>query len=151
MPDDSPNESDARFPSGEWTGFFLQPRYYSGRVKMSLTLTYKDGSLKGEGVDCVGDFVMRGTYDLASGEVIIHKRYLRANDVYYRGFAEPKHKGIWGVWQIRSDDRGGWHIWPKSQGTHVDLAEGEQADVPAQVADIEDELLPVEVSDVKPR
>jgi len=38
-------EHDSRFPSGEWTGFFLQPTFYTGRVKMTLVLTFRQGML----------------------------------------------------------------------------------------------------------
>ena len=41
-------ETDARFPSGKWTGFFLQsqgPR--PGRHKMELHLTFENGAVSG--------------------------------------------------------------------------------------------------------
>lgn len=116
-------ETDVRFPSGEWEGFFLQPRFFSGRVKMSLMLTFRRGRVSGEGRDRVGDFVVRGTYDFDSGEVHFHKRYLQKHDVYYRGFAEPQNKGIWGTWQIKQEDRGGWHIWPLGERQSESLKE----------------------------
>lgn len=123
-------ENDPRFPSGEWTGFFLQPSMYIGRMKMSLSLTFSNGKLTGEGTDIVGDFMMRGKYDLKSGEVRIHKNYFKSNNVYYKGYAEPQHKGVWGVWEIGTIDRGGWHIWPKKRGEEVGLTEDEAVDAP---------------------
>lgn len=135
-------ENDPRFPSGEWTGFFLQPSMYIGRMKMSLSLTFSNGKLTGEGADIVGIFFVRGKYNVDSGEVHIHKRYRGYIDVDYRGFAEKQHKGIWGVWEIENVDRGGFHIWPKKRGTETDLAEDNEADGPIEKVLIEGELSP---------
>jgi hypothetical protein len=83
---------------------------------MSLCLTFKDGTLIGEGQDFVRQFIIRGRYELKSGEATFHKHYLGMHSVYYRGFAEGT--GIWGVWEISSPrggpiEKGGFHIWPK--------------------------------------
>ena len=43
-------ETDPRFPSGPWTGFFLQP-LVPGRHLMELRLTFRRGEVKGEGRD----------------------------------------------------------------------------------------------------
>ena len=59
----------------------------------------------------MGKFVIRGRYDLKSGEVTIHKHYLGQHWIYYRGVNEES-KGIWGTWQIKQFMRGGFHIWP---------------------------------------
>ena len=40
-------ESDPRFPSGPWTGFFLQ-RLLPGRHRMELRLTFQHGTITGE-------------------------------------------------------------------------------------------------------
>lgn len=129
-------ELDSRFPSGEWHGFYLQPAVGKGRFRMSLCLTFKDGSLCGEGQDSVWKFIIKGRYDLRSGEVTFHKHYVGMHSVYYRGFAEGK--GIWGVWEISSprggfSDKGGFHIWPKgmAEGAGEELAE--EAKVPGEV------------------
>ena len=52
-------ETDPRFPSGPWTGYFLQ-RQIPGKHLMELRLTFIKGSMTGEGRDWVGDFVIRG-------------------------------------------------------------------------------------------
>ena len=70
-PDKTHLEQDARFPSGPWSGFFLQPSLYDGRVKMALNLTFRDGKVTGCGDDRVGNFSLKGSYDLDSGEVVI--------------------------------------------------------------------------------
>jgi len=125
MPSESSNlETDSRFPSGEWKGFYLQPSAGKSRFRMSLCLTFKAGTFSGEGQDSVSQFIIKGRYDLKSGEVNFHKHYLGMHSVYYRGFAEGK--GIWGVWEISSSrggftDKGGFHIWPKG------MAEGTEA------------------------
>jgi hypothetical protein len=128
-------ETDPRFPSGPWRGFFLQPAI-PGRHQMELHLTFAGGSLKGEGRDWVGKFVVRGKYDLSDGRCHWTKRYLGKHDVFYQGFNEGK--GIWGVWEIAapggiSFDRGGFHIWPVGMAdpTHPSLTE--EAEPPVEV------------------
>src|SRR5579864_8655850 len=106
-------ETDPRFPSGPCTGFFLQP-VLPGRHLMELRLTFRGGSLSGEGRDWVGHFVVRGRYDLADGKCHWTKRYLGMHDVFYRGYNEGK--GIWGTWEIPELGRGGFHIWPEGMG-----------------------------------
>lgn len=134
-------ENDPRLPSGEWTGFFLQPRLYTGRMGMSLSLIFKKNRISGEGVDTVGGFIVRGRYDLETDEVIVHKRYVGAHDVSYRGFAEGVRKGVWGVWEIPLFDRGGFHIWPKKYGEECGLTEGSETDLPVEHVITEDEPL----------
>ncbi len=81
---------------------------------MELGLTFAQGSIKGDGDDDVGRFLITGRYDEASRECHWTKRYLGAHDVYYRGFREGK--GIWGTWEIGVVGRGGFHIWPRTAG-----------------------------------
>ena len=78
-------ESDDRFPSGPWKGFFLQPRFSTDRKTMSLHLSFTAGKITGDGDDFVGDFVISGRYDLKSGKVWLHKRYVGKYDVFYKG------------------------------------------------------------------
>jgi hypothetical protein len=132
-------ETDSRFPSGEWHGFYLQPSAGKGRFRMNLCLTFKDGTLSGEGQDSVWKFIIKGRYDVKSGEVTFHKSYLGLHSVYYRGFAEGK--GIWGVWEISNpgsgfSDKGGFHIWPHgmAEGTGEELEE--EVGVPREVTKV---------------
>ncbi len=106
-------EADFRFPSGPWTGFFLQPPHVK-RHWMDLTLTFKDSTIRGTGHDWVGDFLITGRYELDSGKCWWTKRYIDKHDVSYQGYAEEK--GIWGTWEIPPAWRGGFHIWPKATG-----------------------------------
>src|SRR5690242_13990663 len=98
----SPNEpmaveTDPRFPSGPWTGYFLQP-LVPGRHRMELRVTFRQGVLEGSGRDWVGSFIVRGRYSLADGRCHWTKSYLGKHDVFYKGFNEGK--GIWGVWEM---------------------------------------------------
>jgi hypothetical protein len=135
-PNEQPSlETDPRFPSGPWTGFFLQ-KSIPGRHLMELLLTFRQGTLTGEGRDWVGEFIVRGRYDLADGKCHWTKKYLAKHDVYYQGFNEGK--GIWGTWEIPTalDPlclRGGFHIWPEGMAdpTHSHLTE--EADLPIPV------------------
>lgn len=139
-------EQDPRFPSGEWKGFFLQPRFFSGRIKMTLHLSFNNGGIRGEGQDLAGKFILRGKYDIESGEVILHKRYRQAHDVLYRGFAEATGIGIWGVWEIPQSDRGGWHIWPKGKDVHDGQVIEIELIEPHELVAFEGELLPTMVN-----
>lgn len=96
-PDKSPQlETDPRFPSGPWVGFFLQNYHPVGRHTMELRLTFADGNLTGEGRDWVGTFLIKGQYTIADGKCHWTKKYLGKHDVFYQGYNEGK--GIWGVW-----------------------------------------------------
>src|SRR4051812_1930084 len=90
-------ETDPRFPSGPWVGFFLQP-VLPGRHMMDLHLVFRHGSLTGEGRDWVGKFLVRGKYTVEDGKCYWTKRYVGKHDVFYAGFNEGK--GIWGTWEI---------------------------------------------------
>ena len=125
-------ETDPRFPSGPWTGFFLQP-LVPGRHLMELQLTFRTGTMTGEGRDWVGSFLIRGRYDLADGKCHWTKRYLAKHDVFYQGFNEGK--GIWGTWEIppaqgQMHQRGGFHIWPEGMSDPTQQQLSEAADLP---------------------
>jgi hypothetical protein len=112
-PDTELLETDPRFPSGKWTGFWIQG---SLRGLMEMELTFAKGVLKGEGRDRVGRFSFRGRYRVADGRCHWNKHYYHKHDVFYQGYNEGK--GIWGVWEISVfsglfKDRGGFHIWPE--------------------------------------
>ena len=123
-------ETDPRFPSGPWTGFFLQP-LLPGRHWMELQLTFRDGNMAGAGRDWVGSFTIRGRYETGNGECYWTKKYTGRHDVYYRGYNEGK--GIWGVWEIAFDSKGGFHIWPKGMADPSGAHLAEEADAPASV------------------
>jgi hypothetical protein len=129
-------ETDERFPSGPWTGYWLQ-NTHPGRNMMELRLTFQNGVMTGEGRDWIGDFLIRGRYDVADGKCHWTKHIIGKHDVFYQGYNEGK--GIWGVWEIvfdgRQIDRDGFHIWPKGMGGMTDehLTEA----IPLPVADTE--------------
>lgn len=127
-------ETDPRFPSGPWTGFFLQ-KELPGRHFMELQLTFRQGTLTGEGRDRVGAFLMRGRYSVEDGKCSWSKRYLGKHDVFYKGFNEGR--GIWGTWEISAASNfgtplhGGFHIWPVIMGDPTGQHLAEHADLPA--------------------
>ncbi len=120
-------ETDPRFPSGRWTGFFMQ-HVLTGRQTMTLDLTFQGGRLEARGRDVVGPFNFRGTYDTQDGRCRWTKHYDWKHNVAYTGVNEGQ--GIWGVWEIRLLwglylDRGVFHIWPEGQppSAEADLTE----------------------------
>jgi hypothetical protein len=138
-------ETDPRFPSGPWVGFFLQNYHPAGKHTMELRLTFANGAMTGEGRDWVGPFHVTGRYTLDDGKCHWHKRYVGKHDVFYQGYNEGK--GIWGTWEIGKRARGGFHIWPEAMGdptndhlvaeaelpeaTPLELPEGEPVEIGA--------------------
>jgi hypothetical protein len=140
-------ETDPRFPSGPWVGFFLQP-LIPGRHAMELGLVFSNGQMTGEGRDWVGKFIIRGRYDVQDGKCHWTKRYLSRHDVFYQGYNEGK--GIWGVWEIPESEssghqRGGFHIWPEGMADPTGQTLTEQADLPAIVEDTLETSTPLAV------
>lgn len=132
-------ETDPRFPSGPWVGFFLQ-KELPGKHTMELRLTFRDGQMEGDGRDWVGEFLVKGRYDTADGKCYWTKKYLGKHDVFYQGFNEGK--GIWGTWQIGELARGGFHIWPEGLGDPSNETLDAEAELPAP----EEEPLEVGIS-----
>lgn len=126
-------ETDPRFPSGPWVGFFLQ-RQIPGKHLMELRLTFRQGTMTGSGRDWVGEFLIRGRYDLADGRCHWNKRYVGRHDVFYQGYNEGR--GIWGQWEISADQNdgrrlhGGFHIWPEGMDDPTNQHLTEEADLP---------------------
>jgi hypothetical protein len=120
-------ETDPRFPSGTWTGFYIQP-WIPGRHTMTLDLTFRDGGMEAHGNDRVGAFTFSGSYDPQDGKCRWTKRYFGKHQVSYAGVNQGK--GIWGVWEIRLlwglyHDRGVFHLWPEGMAAdaEADLTE----------------------------
>jgi hypothetical protein len=134
MPDPEPPvdtvaETDPRFPSGAWTGFYLQ-KERPGRHWMELHLRFANGQIRGEGRDPIGNFLVRGLYSTDDGRCHWSKRYVGRHDVAYKGFNEGK--GIWGTWEIPPYWHGGFHIWPEKYGSSGLPGLSESADAPVE-------------------
>jgi len=108
---------------------------------MDLHLRFAAGSMSGEGNDDVGRFLVRGRYDAASHECYWTKSYLGSHDVFYRGFREGK--GIWGTWEIKLVNHGGFHIWPRQAGEGEEQAESAETAEPIDDAIATQEVAPV--------
>lgn len=121
-------ETDPRFPSGKWLGFWKQGPL---RGEMEVLLTFVKGTFTGEGRDRVGAFTFRGRYSTTDGTCHWIKRYAGAHDVFYKGYNEGK--GIWGTWKLPGAiidlDRGGFHIWPEGMNVGDRPALTAEADV----------------------
>jgi hypothetical protein len=97
---------------------------------MDLHLTFREGTMTGEGIDRIGRFLISGRYDVSEGKCGWIKRYVGKHSVDYQGFNEGK--GIWGSWRI-PPLHGGFHIWPVGMGeSDVDQL-GEEREVPQLV------------------
>src|SRR5258708_33849392 len=119
-------ETDPRFPSGRWVGFWIQKLFAPGRFQTELLLSFAQGVLSGEGRDWVGAYTLHGTYNLEDGRCRWTKQYTEKHDVFYEGYNEGK--GIWGTWKILRDGKGGFHTGPEG------MPAPSGADLPAQPA-----------------
>ncbi len=113
---DAQHETDDRFPSGEWTGFFVQPDSRQ-RHGMDLALRFAQGKISGEGSDAVGDFTIEGSYDIAKAKCLWRKHYIGQHSVEYAG--EAREGGIVGQWRIQGQPMfwsGPFFVWPRALG-----------------------------------
>lgn len=103
-------ETDPRFTSGRYRGFYIQFGVRSGQ---EMTLTFADGRVSGWGMDPVGRFDVVGAYDADRGRAAWTKHYPGRHTVHYDVTAEVKN-GLWGLWQIRGGfgSKGGFQLWP---------------------------------------
>jgi hypothetical protein len=112
----------ALFPSGPWVGFYT----YSGharRYMMDLNLGFRGGRISGEGADGLDHFTIDGFYDEKKLECGWQKIYPARAAVSYFGYREGK--GIWGTWDLPGA-KGGFQIWPLSEGGPPDLRKLEE-------------------------
>jgi hypothetical protein len=133
MTHESIAETDERFPTGPWTGFFLQ-QSHPGRNRMKLELTFAEGKVVGTGSDWVGRFIIEGTYQTTDGRCQMTKSYLGRHSLHYQGYNEGK--GIWGVWELVGTDRGGFYIWPEGMPDPTTPRMKEEADLPIAVSEV---------------
>ena len=133
MANSTGSETDPRFPSGKWVGFFLDRRI-PGKHAMELTLAFDAGRMTGDGRDRVGQFAVDGAYDVADGQCLWLKQYANAHAIAYRGFNEGK--GIWGTWELHDSGlvySGGFHIWPEGMADPTEPVLSEEADLPFEI------------------
>jgi hypothetical protein len=131
-------ETDPRFPSGPWTGFYLMPHTGAKRHPTRLTITFAHGTLTGNGADAVGRFTVHGSYSTEDGKCRWVKHYLGKHDVFYSGYNEGK--GIWGMWDVPNSLSakwsGGFHIWPEGMEDPTRPRLKAEADLPAEADDV---------------
>jgi len=126
-------ETDERFPSGPWVGFWLQRPLVGRQWMRDLWLRFAQGRVNGGGVDCVGEFRFDGRYDLKTGRVMLIKQYLGAHTVQYDGRNENDGQWIWGVWRMREiGQSGGFHMWPKGVADPTQRRLADEVDAPAE-------------------
>ena len=125
-PDDgSPSpETDPRFPSGLWKGFYVQNgRKIRTAVDLVFHRTAADGGhVCGKGSDPVGNFRFVGTYGLDTGKVTLRKHYLAQHMVAYEGVCVSSLPMLEGRWQLRADHLTGcWRLWPVDKDNEWEL------------------------------
>lgn len=109
-------EFDLRFPTGEWTGFFIQPDSRR-RHAMELFLRFAVDKISGAGRDRIAEFSISGDYNTSTGGCCWRKQYVQMHRVIYSGQATSG--GIIGQCQIPGNPEfwtGPFFIWPRSAG-----------------------------------
>jgi hypothetical protein len=105
------------YPTGVWRGYWEAAGW--GRQEMQeLVLRFADGKVTGDGVDRVGRFTFRGTYE-PSGTVTLVKQYIGRHQVIYQG----QHDGegtIFGRWTIPPLGSGPFALAPVTAGPPAD-------------------------------
>lgn len=119
------SEQHPYFPSGEWEGFYNDPRGRVPKGEMSMTLDFAGGHITGGGSDPVGAYTWTGTYDTKGETCSLQKTYPGSHSVEYSGYADEN--GIWGKWTIRKWLAGEFHIWPKKKDAASDNEEQKEA------------------------
>ncbi|MEM6392779.1 MAG: hypothetical protein AAF797_08420 [Planctomycetota bacterium] len=118
-------ETDSRFPSGEWRGYWVQHTFTGW---MEVQLTFRGGHVSGVGNDPVGGYAMDGDYHLDEGRVVLRKQYVGLHAVTYEGTADDDGH-LRGDWQFGTQ-RGAWHLWPKGRGGKYQAVTGMADDPP---------------------
>jgi hypothetical protein len=114
---------------------------------MELHLTFQHGTMSGDGRDAIGPFLIRGRYEVNDGKCTWIKSYVRKHDVAYQGYNEGK--GIWGLWEIPPNWRGGFHIWPVAMGDPTGSKLAQAVDEPKE-SSAEFELEGANVGEAEP-
>jgi hypothetical protein len=120
--------SDESLPNGPWKGFYVHSGR-SDRHRMDLSLTFRNATMRGDGSDDIGKFIIQGRFDLKKKEFWWTKQYVGRHSVFYKGFKDG-FKGIWGTWEIGPKDRGGFKIWPVASGENADGQEANAVEQP---------------------
>jgi hypothetical protein len=102
---------------------------------------FQNGLIDGDGADGLDTFVISGGYDSRTMECFWQKIYPTRSPVAYEGYREGK--GIWGRWKL-TNARGGFHIWPLTEGGPPDLKRMEEEESLESV--IEEPLVSVPVT-----
>jgi|SRR5579872_4444652 len=114
----TPSEQHPFFSSGDWEGFYRDPRGGGKNGEMAMTLDFSGGYITGGGSDPVGHYAWTGTYDTRAETCTLKKTYPGRHSVEYSGYADEN--GIWGKWSIRKHAAGEFHIWPKKRSASSD-------------------------------
>lgn len=122
-------ETDPRFPSGSWVGFWLQRGM--GKQRTNIAFTFREGRISGEGRDVIGRFTFAGTYDVKTGRCRMVKRYVGAHAVIYDGVSEGRELWLWGLWNV-GGNQGGFHLWPEGESDPTQRRTSERLEQPLQ-------------------
>ncbi|MBL8754136.1 MAG: hypothetical protein JNK15_12620 [Planctomycetes bacterium] len=98
--------------SGQWFGTFAKDKV---RQTAELHLRFLDGRMEGWGRDEWGEFLVDGTYDLATEELRWTQLYPEQPRVFCRGFLEPTF--VWGVWTTADGKKGTLKLLPANSQT----------------------------------
>ncbi|XP_056016178.1 uncharacterized protein LOC125675541 [Ostrea edulis] len=94
--------------SGFWSGYYTQSdiRY---PFSIQLFLGNFDGSVKGEGTDNIGNFMINGSWRKLDGSVKFTKQYIGAHSVVYDGLLSPDGRHMDGKYTV-GESVGDFHM-----------------------------------------
>ena len=118
-------------PSGPWTGYYY---YGDGGFKHQMKMQIffgPSGSIQGEGIDDIAQFLIRGRFDRATSQATWTKAYIGMHSVEYSGIY--CQRAICGDW-ILMGTAGGFWIWPNALGESESTEEQIEIETPLILA-----------------
>jgi hypothetical protein len=86
--------------SGTWNGYYKQ-KDTQYPFTIQLFLGNYDGSVKGEGTDDIGNFLINGSWNKGDGSIHFAKQYLGAHTVMYDGSLSPDGRQMDGKYIVQ--------------------------------------------------
>jgi hypothetical protein len=122
--------SNALPPSGAWSGYYAYLNVQQlHRMKLQLMFS-QEGAIDGDGIDDIGQFTIRGRFDIAKLQAQWTKTYLGRHSVEYDGVYDGRN--ILGTWSLPGGT-GSFRIWPGENPQGIESDEQIELELPAEL------------------
>lgn len=108
IPDNADGDFEIKLDSAGWNGWFEQG---GDKKDMELDMSIGGDAVFGSGVDAVGSFIVRGTFDEGSGDCNFAKQYIGQHQVLY--FGKNNGQAVRGKWTIPDNCEGKFKLTKK--------------------------------------